>query len=214
VRGIDERLVGNLVDAPEVGDTSAMEAVQALQAANEAFESTLRKVTTGQWDLPTPCPEWNARALVNHVLLGTRMSVHVLSGMPRDQVISYLDDDLMTDATDPVASFLGLADQMVAGFSGPDGLDGMVEHPGGDFPRSMFCGFRVADGACHAWDLARAIGADEALDADLLQFLWDDAQPQREMLAATGMFGDSASGTVGEDAPLQTRYLDLMGRRP
>ncbi len=103
---------------------------------------------------------------------------------------------------------------MVAGFSGPDGLDGMVAHPGGDFPRSMFCGFRVADGACHAWDLARSIGTDEALDADLLHFLWDDAQPQRDMLAATGMFGDSASGTVGEDAPLQTRYLDLMGRRP
>ena len=48
----------------------------------------------------------------------------------------------------------------------------------------------------------------------MLQFLWEDAQPQREMLAATGMFGDSASGTIGDDAPLQIKYLDLMGRRP
>ncbi|MCP3938742.1 MAG: hypothetical protein GY708_25625 [Actinomycetia bacterium] len=97
----------------------------------------------------------------------------------------------MAGTADPVASFVDLADQMVAGFSGPGGLDGMVEHPGGDFPRSMFCGFRVADGACHGWDLARAIGADDTLDADMLQFLWDDAHPQRDMLAATGMFGDS-----------------------
>ena len=191
-----------------------MEAVAALKAANAEFESRLGKVTSEHWALQTPCPDWDVRALVNHVLLGTRMSVQVLAGMPRDEVISYLDDDLMTDNDDPIASFVSLADQMVDGFSGPDGLAGMVEHPGGDFPREMFCGFRVADGACHAWDLARAIGIDETLDADLVQWAWDDAQPQRGMLAATGMFGDSASGTLGDDAPLQSRYLDLMGRRP
>ena len=191
-----------------------MEAVEALKAANAEFESRLRQVTSHDWDLPTPCPEWNVRALVNHVLLGTRMSIQILSGMPRQDVIAALDDDLMADTSDPVASFLELADQMVAGFSGPDGLAGMVEHPGGDFPRAVFAGFRVADGAVHAWDLARAIGADTTLDAELVQFAWDDVQPQRDMLVATGMFGDSASGTVGDDAPLQTRYLDLMGRRP
>lgn len=191
-----------------------MEPVEALNVANAEFESRLRKVSSEQWTLPTPCPEWNVRALVNHVLLGTRMSVHVLSGMPRAEVISYLDDDLMTGTADPVARFADLANQMVDGFSGPDGLDGMVEHPAGDFPRRMFCGFRVADGACHAWDLARAINADETLDGDLVQFAWDDAQPQRDMLAATGMFGEGASGNLGDDAPLQARYLDLMGRRP
>ena len=191
-----------------------MEPVAALTSANAEFESRLRQITSDQWELPTPCPDWNVRALVNHVLLGTRMSVHVLSGMPRAEVIAHLDDDLMAGATDPVADFVELADQMVAGFSGSGGLDGMVEHPAGDFPRRMFCGFRVADGACHAWDLARAIGADETLDVELLQFLWDDAQPQRDMIAATGMFGEGASGTLGDDAPLQTRYLDLMGRRP
>ncbi len=182
--------------------------------ANTEFESRLRLVTGEHWDLATPCAEWNVRALVNHVLLGTRMTNHVLSGMPREEVISYLDDDMMAETDDPARSFVDLADQMVAGFSGPAGLDGMVEHPAGDFPRSVFCGFRAADGACHGWDLARAIGVDEALDSAAVQFLWDDAQPQRDMLAASGMFGDSASGNVGDDAPLQARYLDLMGRRP
>ena len=191
-----------------------MEAVAALKAANAEFQSRLGQVKSEHWDLPTPCPDWNVRGLVNHVLLGTRMSIQVLSGMPRDEVISNLDDDLMSENNDPVASFVELADQMVAGFSGPEGLEGMVEHPAGDFPRIMFAGFRVADGGCHAWDLARAIGADEALDPELVQFLWDDAEPKRDMLAATGMFGEGASGTVDGDVHLQTRYLDLMGRRP
>lgn len=151
---------------------------------------------------------------MNHVLLGTRMSIHVLSGMPRDEVVSYLDDDLLSATDDPVSGFVDLADQMVAGFSAQGGLDGIVEHPAGDFPREMFAGFRVADGACHAWDLARAIGADETLDPELVKFLWDDAEPKRDMLAATGMFGEGASGSVSAEASLQTQYLDLMGRRP
>lgn len=191
-----------------------MEPVEALQAANTEFETRLNLVTDNQLALPTPCPDWNVRELMNHMLLGTRMSVQVLSGMPRAEVISFLDDDLFAATDDPVASFIDLAGQMVARFSGPGGLDGIVEHPAGDFPRAMFCGFRVADAACHAWDLARAIGADETLDEELVRFAWSDAQPQGEMLAASGMFGDSASGTIADDAPLQTRYLDLMGRRP
>lgn len=190
-----------------------MEALDALKVANGEFESRLRSVESQHWALATPCSEWNVRALVNHVLLGTRMSVQVLAGMPREEVIAGLDDDLMPDGTDPVAAFVDLADQMVDGFSGPGGLDGVVAHPAGDFPRSMFIGFRVTDGATHAWDLATAIGGDTTLDPALVQFLWDDAQPQRELLVATGMFGEGPSGSVDE-AELQTRYLDLLGRRP
>ncbi|MDH3753812.1 MAG: TIGR03086 family metal-binding protein [Acidimicrobiia bacterium] len=191
-----------------------MEALDALTAANTEFESRLREVGSEHWTLSTPCPDWDVRALVNHVLLGTRMSVHVLAGMPREEVIAGLDDDLISDGKDPITDFVDLADQMVEGFSGPNGLEGTVAHPAGDFPRSMFIGFRVADGAVHAWDLATAINAHTALDAELVRFLWDDAQPQREMLMASGMFGDGPSGSVSDDAPLQTRYLDLVGRRP
>lgn len=191
-----------------------MEAVAALQRANAEFASRLAEVEPGHWESPTPCPDWDVRGLVNHVLLGTRMSVQILGGMPREEVIAGLDDDLMAADPDPAAAFDRLADEMVAGFSGPGGLDGIVAHPAGDFPRSMFVGFRVADGAVHAWDLARAIGADETLDPGLVQFLWDDAQPQREMMRASGLFGDGPSGSVPDDAPLQTHYLDLMGRRP
>ena len=191
-----------------------MEPLEALKTANREFEARLRLVGSEHWDRPTPCPEWNVKALVNHVLLGTRMSVQLLSGMPRDEVIAQLNDDLLPDGTDPVAAFVDLAGQMVEGFSGPNGLEGVVAHPAGDFPRSMFIGFRVTDGAAHAWDLATAIGGDTTLDPELVQFLWDDAQPRRDMLVATGMFGEGPSGSVADDAELQLRYLDLIGRRP
>ncbi|MCP3991801.1 MAG: TIGR03086 family protein [Actinomycetia bacterium] len=191
-----------------------MEALDALKAANSEFESRLREVELEHWTLPTPCSEWDVQSLVNHVLLGTRMSVQILAGMSREEVTAGLDDDLMSGSTDPIASFVDLADKMVAGFSGPDGLEGMVEHPAGDFPRSVFIAFRVTDGAVHAWDLARALGSSTALDADLVRFLWDDVQPRREMLVATGTFGEGPSGSIDDDAVLQTRYLELVGRKP
>ena len=69
--------------------------------------------------------------------------------MPRDEVISFLDDDLISETDDPVSAFAELAHEMVAGFSGPGGLDGIVEHPAGDFPRLMFAGFRVSEQTLH-----------------------------------------------------------------
>jgi hypothetical protein len=70
------------------------------------------------------------------------------------------------------------------------------------------------DNGTHAWDLARALGADEQLDPALVTRMWDDIQPMAAGLGELGIFGDSSSGDVGGNAPLQTRYLDLVGRRP
>jgi uncharacterized protein (TIGR03086 family) len=191
-----------------------MEPLDALITANREFESRLREVKPEHMALPTPCPDWDVRTLVNHMLLGTRMSVQLLDGMARDEVIAGLGDDLMSDDADPVATFVDLANQMVEGFSGPDGLEGMVAHPAGDFPRSVFIGFRITDGAVHAWDLATGIGADTTLNEDLAQFMWENGEPQRDMLVASGMFGEGPSDTLGDDASAQSRILDLLGRRP
>jgi uncharacterized protein (TIGR03086 family) len=191
-----------------------MDALEALCQASQEFETRVRQVRDDQWDLATPCTEWTVRELTNHMLLGTRMSVQLLAGMPRHEVIAGLGDDLMVDGQDPVDDFVALAAQMQEGFAAPSGLEGTVDHPMGEIPRTTFIGFRIMDNGTHAWDLARAIGADETLDASLVSRMWDDIQPMAGGLGALGIFGESASGDVADDAPLQTRFLDLVGRRP
>jgi uncharacterized protein (TIGR03086 family) len=191
-----------------------MDPIDALSRARQEFETRLRTVGASQWDLPTPCTDWSVRDLVNHVFLGTRMSVQLLAGSSSDEVSAGFGDDLIGGSADPVADFVALADQMHQGFAAPEGLDGTVNHPMGVIPRAQFVGFRIGDYAAHGWDLARAIGADEHLDPDLVDYVWDDIQPMAGALAQTGIFGDGASGDLDEDAPLQTRYLDLTGRRP
>jgi uncharacterized protein (TIGR03086 family) len=191
-----------------------MDAIDALRRASLEFETRLRQVGDDQWDLPTPCVEWNVRELVNHMLLGTRMAVQLLAGGTQQEVIAQLGEDLMAGNDDPLGDFVDLATQMQAGFAAPGGLEGTVDHPMGEIPRPMFIGFRILDNATHAWDLARAIGVDDTLDAGVVSYMWDDIQPLAATVAEIGIFGAGPSGNVGEDAPLQTRFLDLIGRRP
>ena len=191
-----------------------MDNLEALSQSSQEFETRLRCVAEHQWDLSTPCSDWTVRELTNHLLLGTRMTVQLLSGMSRDDVVAKLGDDLIADSKDPVADVVALATEMQEAFAAPAGFEGTVDHPMGQIPRAMFVGFRIMDNGTHAWDLARALGADEQLDPALVTRMWDDIQPMAAGLGELGIFGDSSSGDVGGNAPLQTRYLDLVGRRP
>src|SRR4051812_12240655 len=67
----------------------------------ENWQRILDDVTADQWDDPTPCTEWNVRALVNHVV-GEELWVRpLLEGSTIEQVGDRFDGDLLGD--DPVA---------------------------------------------------------------------------------------------------------------
>jgi hypothetical protein len=64
----------------------------------------------------------------------------------------------------------------------------------------------------HGWDLARAIGADDHLDDELVELLLTRAQARGDALYSSGYFQRGAG--VGDAASAQDRMLDLMGRSP
>ena len=69
---------------------------------------------------------------------------------------------------------------------------------------------QVSDVIVHTWDLARATGADETLDDELVEAAWTILEPQKETLQASGLY--SFPVPVDENAPLQTKLLALTGR--
>src|SRR5262249_44710452 len=104
---------------------------------------------------------------------------------------------------------------MRGAFHARGALERTVPHPGlGDIPAAMLFDLGLAEAAVHGWDLARAIGADETIDSEIVAALWAFAEPLSEMLPSTGYIASGASGDVPDSAPLQTRLLDLLGRRP
>ena len=71
---------------------------------------------------------------------------------------------------------------------------------------------RVLDVAVHSWDLARAIDADDTLDADVVELVLTLA-PGFEASRQQGSFG-AAVGDSAIDSSPQVRLLHLLGRHP
>ena len=63
-----------------------------LARAIDATGALIDGVKSDQWSDPTPCPEWNVRALVNHLVGGNRLFVRILSGeeMPPPETLARL----------------------------------------------------------------------------------------------------------------------------
>jgi uncharacterized protein (TIGR03086 family) len=185
----------------------------SLRRAAGGFRDLVCTVGDDQWGLPTPCDGWNVRQLVGHVASGSQMVGLLADGGSRDDAIALLGVDQL-DGNDPVAALdRALARQQEA-FDRPDIDTRVFHHPAGDMPGALVLRFRIGDLLVHQWDLARAIGADEHLDPELVEEVWSSITPMIPMMAASGVFGAGPSGSVGADAPLQTRLLDAMGRRP
>lgn len=189
-----------------------MDSLDVLARGASGFATTLSRVAPDQWTAPSGLGDWTVRALVDHVIGGDRMSTVILGGGSRADGLAEFARS--AEDEDPVASFAAASSDMLAAFAEPGALERTVAHPAMEMPGGQLLGFRIGEYGLHGWDLARAIGADDAIDPDVLEALWSLMEPLAPFLPATGMFGDGPSGTVPTDAPLQLRVLDLSGRRP
>ena len=149
--------------------------------------------------------------LLEHCVGGARMSTTLLGSGTREQASACFTGDVLSDS--PAADFASAAAAELAAY-GSASLETMVPHPAMDMPVAQALSFRITDYVLHSWDLARAIGADETLNPELVAAVWTGLQPMVPMIAHIGVFGTGPSGTLDESAALQLRLLDLTGRRP
>jgi uncharacterized protein (TIGR03086 family) len=188
--------------------TSSPDAIELLVVANDEFARRLRLVGAGDWARPTPCSEWDVRALVNHVVGANVRYQLLLNGAPTEQVEAMRDVDHLGD--DALTSFVSTAGGVVACFQEDGALERIAHHAAGDRSGRELLSMRILDVAIHAWDLACAIGADEGIDEDIVAFL----------LAYTGDLDGAQrafaqpDGDVPSTAPPQAQLLHRLGRHP
>ncbi len=72
--------------------------------------------------------------------------------------------------------------------------------------------FVLPDALIHTWDLARATGFDEMLDAVEVTRMFDGIQEVDEMLRHSGQYGPKIE--VNAEADMQTRLIAFLGRQP
>jgi len=173
------------------------------------FGELVQSVGAGHWHAPTPCTEWDVRQLVNHLVVEQLWVPPIVAGRTVAEIGDAFQGDQL--GADPVAAWDKAAAASGAAFAEPGALQRTVHLSYGDRPAEGYCAEMTADLLVHSWDLARGIGADETLDPELVDFVYEQFAPHAAALAQSGLFAPRVE--VPEDADQQTKLLALTGRR-
>ncbi|KAA1418687.1 TIGR03086 family protein [Nocardioides humilatus] len=170
----------------------------------EWWTTCLAGVGDGQWGEPTPCADWDVRALVNHVAGEDLWTVPLLEGSTIEEVGDRYDGDLLGDA--PLAAGQAAADAAVTAVA--DLLAGRetVQLSYGEERADEYVWQLCADHLVHGWDLAAAVGGDTALPADLVAALGEWFAPREEMYRGAGVIGDQQALTGDAQHDLLARF--------
>jgi len=163
-----------------------------------------------RWHLPTPCSEWDVRALVAHVLDEQLWIPPLMAGETIAKVGDRFSGDMIGEHA--MASWTAATAAAERGASA-DGLGQRIVHLSmGDTPADSYLREVTTDTVIHTWDLARALGVDDTLDPALVAKALAQLEPVAEAWRAGGVLG--ARVEVPDDAGTQDRLLALTGRRP
>ena len=165
----------------------------------ETFGTVVSGVS--DWDAATPVAEWRSIDIVDH-LVEWPVGFFAAGGI-----------ELAPVAGGPAARWSQHTAAIQALLDGP-GREAPFVHPqAGSFPLAIAVDmFYTSDVFMHSWDLARASGQDDPLDADEAARLLEGMLPLDAMLRESGQYGPRVA--VADDAPPQDRLMAFIGRDP
>jgi len=170
------------------------------------MDAVVQRVPAKSWDNASPCEGWSARDVVGHQVGVLRGVAHMAAS--NDMKLPETPGDL----SDPVGLWASGRDEVL------ESLDqrGVLEHSGpfwfGEMSIDQLIGVVTWDPLTHAWDIAKATGADVVMDTELAQQSFDAISSMRPAMAKMGLIGDEVA--VAADADIASRYLGLVGRDP
>ncbi|RZQ63376.1 TIGR03086 family metal-binding protein [Amycolatopsis suaedae] len=165
--------------------------------------------TIDRWDAPTPCPEWNVRELVGHMVLGNRLFTGILHGEAGGTLDPKGQDVL---GADPAGTYRQAADELLVAFRLPGVLERIVQVPVGPVPGIAAVHLRAVEELTHGWDLAQATGRQLDVPGDVVE---------REIEFTRGKLADvppdrspfAPPQPVPDDASPLDRLAALLGRK-
>lgn len=192
----------NPSDAPGPGDPRMPYA----EVTSKVIE-LMDQVTDADLAKPTPCEEFDVKALLEHLVMvqrrvavmGNGESFTIVDAEPKDAGWA---DDFRTASHDVMTAWTDTAK-----------LGQMFVVPWGEVPGGALIGTYVGELAVHAWDLATAIDAELSIDDEVLEPIVAGAKA----LPAEGRdHPDVPFGPVvdpGADASALLRLAGWMGRQ-
>jgi uncharacterized protein (TIGR03086 family) len=175
-------------------------------AVCERFSDTVN-LGDGKWNRPTPCQNWDARAVVEHVI-----------GFHDTLLLRPLGLTPDRPRDDPRPRWELTVDRLGEAFA-RDGLFGRLirvpalgTNSATQLDATDLVPRLTQDVLVHTWDLARAVEADDRLDPGWCAMFLRRLPADRNALVRSGMF--AAPINVDDDADVQSTLLAALGRDP
>jgi uncharacterized protein (TIGR03086 family) len=162
------------------------------------FARRVEAVPADGWDRPSPCEGWTAKDVFDHVL-GGAVGTLERAGRP------------VETPSAPAEAWRVASAAVVELLEDPASAETKVPGPMGEMPIEQFIGRIIcSDVLVHTWDLARAVGLDDSLDADAVHHAFEGMRPMDGMIRRPGVFGPKVEPPAGADE--QTEFLCFLGR--
>jgi len=180
---------------------------------DQALDETARLVEgvrPDQMGLPTPCSDWDVRALLAPLVGGNARYAALARGEPLRRGPAQGGEpaaDLLDD--DPADAYRRSAALVGAAWQDPALLDQPFELPIGVLPGRAAVTLHLVETVTHGWDLAKATEQHPAFDPDVVRTAAQFTQGERPPGTAF-----AAPVPVADDLPEIDRLAALLGRTP
>jgi uncharacterized protein (TIGR03086 family) len=189
---------------------------QVFLVAQRTFTDRVHAITEEQWSAPTPDTEWSVADLVDHLIDEHRWFPPLLHGLDLGAAGEVVQGARRLPVDGGVGANLAeLWDEAATASADaaidPGAMDRSVELSRGDTPARQYALEMAIDLIVHAWDLGKAIGYDEPLPSELVDFGYEQARDWGD-ISDSGYFGAPVS--VPDDASQEDKLVALTGRDP
>ncbi|WP_412543533.1 TIGR03086 family metal-binding protein [Longispora sp. K20-0274] len=159
---------------------------------------------------PTPCGDWDVRALLNHYVLWTAHSFE-RRALRQEVPAELLERDFVAEPGWADAYAVQL-DKAVAAWSDPAVWEGDIPMGGSGMPAASIAGLVLLELVLHGWDLAKATGQDPTWPEDVAVAVAGIVAENAELYRQYEGFGALVS-PPGSPSTLE-RALAESGRDP
>ncbi|WP_243789959.1 TIGR03086 family metal-binding protein [Saccharopolyspora gloriosae] len=184
--------------------TRVLGGIDLMERAVSYLTGVLHEVPAAALAGPTPCAEWDLRALLAHVDDSVAALGEAVGGRIGVGARALPEPDPATALRDRSRELLGAWNAAID-------VDPVTVF-GAPVARNVVVGTGALEIAVHGWDIARSCGQDRALPTPLA----DDLLPLVALLVVDAdrpcRFGDQVP--VAADADASTRLLCFLGRDP
>lgn len=179
--------------------------------AADQMAALIASVRPEQLGRPTPCDEWDVRALLGHVVDATRRFAALGEGgdgtaMRAPAVPEGIPDDGWAKAYGEARA------DLTAAWSADDLLDGSYALPWGQVPGRVALSGCLLDTVTHTWDLARALEREQPLDEELAAYALAVAEKAVPAERRGGPTPFAAVRSAPEGADAYGRLAAWLGR--